>query len=122
MRTILIAEDDIIIAMLCKQELEHRNIRVVLANNGKEAISILEKEKFDLVLLDLLMPIMDGYSVLEYFKARQIRIPVVVVLTNLGQDMTKAKCRKLGAEDFIVKSDVDPADIYEKIKKYLPVR
>ena len=120
-RHILIAEDEAPLADLCRSELLKHGTTVIVARNGKEALEAVQREKFDLILLDLLMPVMDGYAVLAYFKEKQTRIPVVVVLTNLGQDITKAKCRQLGAEDFIVKSDVDMADMWEKVKKYLPV-
>ncbi len=120
-RKILIAEDEMFIAKLYKEEMERHQVEATIVGNGKEAIEALGKEHFDLVLLDLLMPVMDGYHVLEYLKEKGIRIPVVVVITNLDQDFTKGKCRGLGAEDFIVKSDNDAADVWEKVKMYLPV-
>ena len=122
MLKILIAEDEAFIANLYKEELETHDTHVTIVENGRQAIDALEKEKFDLVLLDLLMPVMDGYSVLSHLKENKIRIPVVVVTTNLGQGITRDKCRQLGAEDFIVKSDVDASEMWQKIKIYLPVQ
>lgn len=80
----------------------------------------MSHEKFDLVLLDLVMPVMSGFDVLKQLKDHGIRIPVVIVLTNLSQDINKKQCRELGAEDYIVKSSADAAEVWEKIKMYLP--
>lgn len=120
-RNILIAEDETFIANRYKEEMERHEAKATIVGNGKEAIEALGKEHFDLILLDLLMPVLDGYHVLAHLKEKGIRIPVVVVVTNLDQDLTKERCRELGAEDFLIKSDVDAADVWEKVKVYLPV-
>ena len=121
-RKILIVEDEAAIADICQAEMEKNGAEVTVVENGKRALEVVQKQKFDLVLLDLLMPVMDGYAVLAHCKKTGKSMPIIVVLTNLGQDMTKAQCKELGAVDFIVKSDVDAPDIWEKIKKYLPVK
>ena len=120
-RKILIAEDEAFIASLFKTELAGHNTEVDIVGNGQEAIDAIKKKRYDLIFLDLLMPEVDGYAVLSYCLEHQIRIPVVVVLTNYGQDMNKKKCRELGAEDFIVKAEVTADQIWERVKKYLPV-
>ena len=120
-RRILLAEDEEFIARLYKKELERHDTEVFAVHNGQEAIDVLRTQKMDLVLLDLLMPDVDGYAVLSYCKANTIRIPVVVVLTNLSGDISRKKCRELGAEDYIVKSDTDAAGVWEKVRKFLPV-
>lgn len=121
-RKILIAEDEEFIAKLYKFELEqHSGVEVTVVLNGRQAIEAVKKDKYHLVLLDLLMPDMDGFSVLAELKKNNVGIPVTVVLTNLGQDVDRKKCRKLGAEDYLVKSDTGAGDLWEKVKKYVPV-
>jgi sigma-B regulation protein RsbU (phosphoserine phosphatase) len=121
MRNILIAEDESFIATLYKTHFEqHPGIKVTIASDGKQAVAALEKEKFDLLLLDLIMPNMDGYEVLAYFKKKELKLPVVVVLSNLSLDIDKAECRRLGAEDYIVKADNDAPAVWDKVQKYLP--
>ena len=95
--------------------------RVKVATNGRDALTIARAEpQPDMVLLDVMMPEMDGYQVLAQLKKDKIRIPVTVVLTNLSQPVTKEECKALGAEDYIVKSDSDAEDVWEKVEKYLP--
>ncbi|MBP9773177.1 MAG: response regulator [Candidatus Peribacteraceae bacterium] len=121
MRNILIAEDEAFIATLYKTHFEqHPNVKVTVVGDGKMAIDALAKEKFDLLLLDLIMPNMDGYEVLAHFKKKEMRLPVVVVLSNLSLDIDKAECRRLGAEDYIVKADNDAPAVWDKVAKYLP--
>ncbi len=120
-RNILIAEDEEFIAKLYKFELEqHEGVEVDVVPNGHQALDAIKKKNYHLVLLDLLMPDMDGFSVLAELKKNHIRIPVTVVLTNLSQDVDRQKCRELGAEDYLVKSDTSAGDLWEKVKKYLP--
>ena len=119
-RKILIAEDEAFIANLYKIELEQQaGVEVKVALNGKEALEMIKKEKFSLLLLDLLMPDMDGFEVLAALKKDHIRIPVTVVLTNLSQDIDRKKCKELGAEDYIIKSETSADELWEKVKKYL---
>ena len=119
-RKILIAEDEQFIANLYKIELEQQaGVEVKVALNGKEALEMIKKEKFSLLLLDLLMPDMDGFEVLAALKKDHIRIPVTVVLTNLSQDIDRKKCKELGAEDYIIKSETSADELWEKVKKYL---
>ena len=115
---ILIVEDETFIANLYKEEMERHDVQVTIATNGQEAVEWLGKEHFHLVLLDLIMPLMDGYGVLEYMRKHTHDVPAVVV-TNLIQDMTTEKCHSLGAVECIFKSDVDAEDVWEKVKKYL---
>lgn len=119
--TILIAEDEEFIARFYKMELERHQVEVVIVHNGKEAIDYIRSHTIDLVLLDLLMPVLDGYDVLSFCKANKIRIPVVIVLTNLSGEISREKCHTLGAEDYIIKSNVDAPEMWEKVKVYLPI-
>jgi len=116
-KKILVAEDEKAIAKALELKLKHEGFSVKLALNGKEALDILSKEKFDLVLLDLMMPKLDGFGVLDGLKNIQNKTPVIVV-SNLGQEEDKKRVKSLGAIDFLVKSDTPVAEIVNKIKKY----
>ena len=96
---------------------EHNGFSVTNAGDGKEALTILEKETFDVILLDLIMPMMDGFKVMEALKERKIKTPVFI-LTNLSQDEDKKRLAELGAHDFFVKSDIPIADIVKKVKTF----
>ena len=117
-KRILIAEDEDFIANLYKLNLEKNDVSVEIASDGREAIEALKREMPDLFLLDLLMPEMDGFQVLNAIKEEGIEVPVVI-LTNLSQEIDKQKCQELGARDFFVKSDLSVDQLWQKISEYL---
>ena len=117
-KTILIAEDDNFLQKMLRYSLEEEGFSVLSAENGEVAIEKIEKEKPDLVLLDILMPKVDGFAVLEHLQEHKIRVPVVIT-SNLGHQDDVDKCMKLGAKDYIIKSDTESTDLVEKVKKYL---
>jgi DNA-binding response OmpR family regulator len=119
MTKILIGEDESFIASLYKLELERHGVQVTIAANGQEVLDAMEKETFDVLLLDLIMPGVDGFEVLERLQARKSQVPVLV-LTNLSQAVDQNKCRELGAKDYIVKVDIDAPDVWKKIQKWVP--
>ena len=106
---ILIAEDD---PMLCRAyekmfQAANDGNNISLARNGKEAIELIEQESPNLILLDIMMPEVDGFGVLEYLnKTDKIDTITVFVLTNLSTDEDREKIMKLGATDYIIKSNV----------------
>ena len=119
MTKVLIAEDAGFLSDLYKINLESQGMTVSVVKDGKELVKRLKKAMPDIVLLDLLMPLMDGFAVLEWMQERKgPRIPVIV-LTNLSQKMSQKRCKDLGAVDFIVKSDVEVDDILAVIRKHV---
>lgn len=119
MPSILIAEDEPFIAELYKDNLEAAGMSASIAKNGNEAIARLQKGKYDLLLLDLLMPTTDGFAVLEWLQAHEKHALPVIVLSNLSQKLNQGRCEKLGASDYIVKSDVEIDDVIAAVKKHL---
>jgi len=118
---ILIAEDD---PLLCKAYQKMFSSAtgiaedVVLAKNGKEAIDAIESNSPQLILLDLMMPEVDGFGVLEHLNSNgKIDEVTVFVLSNLSNDSDREKAMKLGATDYIIKSNVTT----KMIKNLLPV-
>ena len=121
--TILLVEDSPAVQQLYRNKLTLEQYHVITANNGMEAIKVLTAEKPDMILLDLMMPIMDGYKVLQVIKtdSRLSDIPVLVFSAK-GQTEEIEKAMSLGAAGFIVKSTTKPNEVIEKIRKVLDQR
>lgn len=115
-KKILILEDEKPLAHALELKLTHEGFDVVTTDNGELGISILEKEKFDLVLSDLIMPGVDGFGLLEEIKTKKMKIPVII-MTNLNQEEDKKRSFDLGAVDFFVKSNSTLSEIVEGVKK-----
>lgn len=117
-KKILILEDEKPMAKALVLKLEHCGFTAQSVGNGDDALKLIEKEKFDLILCDLIMPKMDGFTFLEKLKNKNLGIPVIV-LSNLSQEVDEKKARDLGARDFFIKSNTPIADIVEHVKKVL---
>jgi len=120
MSKIFIVEDDKFLKELISKKLKSEGFEIDCAMDGEEALEKLKSSKFDLILLDLILPGMDGFKTLEKLKedAKLSSIPVII-LSNLGQREDIEKGMKLGAVDYLVKAHFTPNEIVEKIKKVL---
>lgn len=120
MKKIAVVEDDKFLRKVYESKLPKEGFEVVSAGDGKAGVELIRKEKPDLVLLDLIMPVMTGFEVLETLKAdTKFKMPKIIVLSNLGQDEDIARSKELGAADFLIKSNLSIKEIVEKIKQYL---
>ncbi len=120
MKKILIIDDDANVRDLVGGVLEKESFEVILVKDSKECFDAITRNKPDLILLDLIMPGLDGFMVLEELKKRQIAVGIpVVVLTALSGDFNAQKALDLGASDYWVKSDYDLDQIVDKIKAKL---
>lgn len=117
-KNILIAEDEPAVARSLKLKLEHEGYAVTAVGNGQEALTAVGQQSFDLILLDLIMPVVDGWGVLTQLQAQHCTTPIMVA-SNLGQDSDIAKAKSLGAVDFLVKSDTPLSEIVKKIKDHM---
>jgi len=115
---ILIAEDEKPMARALELKLARAGFDTVTVVNGQDALTQLEQDHFDLMLLDLVMPRMDGFSLLAEMKERNIAVPVIV-LTNLSQEEDEKKARSLGVRDFFVKSNTPITSIVDHINNVL---
>lgn len=115
-KKILIAEDERPLSKALELKLTNEGYQITPAYNGAEAIEKIQAEKFDLLLLDLVMPEKDGFAVLEHIKKQGVKLPTIV-LTNLSQDQDRDKAKKLGATDFFIKSDSPISEIVKYVKK-----
>ena len=117
---IMIVEDDSFVMDIYQTKLSQEGYTVLPAENGAQAIKELEKEIPDLVLLDIIMPYVDGLQVLKKMKAdEKLKNVPVILLTNLSQKENINEGLGLGAEDYLIKSHFTPSEVLEKIKKYI---
>jgi DNA-binding response OmpR family regulator len=119
-KTVLIVEDEQSMQRALKNKLEHAGYAVLPANDGEEALDALRNAKPDLVLLDLIMPKLDGISVLRQMKADDaLRAVPVVILTNLSSGDKVAEAMQLGTFDFLVKANYSLDDVLKKVNDRL---
>ncbi len=118
--SILIVEDEDLIRDTYARRLSHEGYNVAEARNGREALSQARQKVPQLILLDVMLPDITGFEVLKSLRSDQrlINIPVVL-FTNLSQHMDKHQAARLGATDYLVKSEVSPADVVEKVRRLL---
>ena len=102
--SVLVVDDDETNRKILSGRLESEGHKVSVAENGRRALEVIEREPFDLVLLDILMPEMDGYQVLKHLKSRQTARDIpVIVLSALDEIESAVKCIEMGAEDYLTK-------------------
>jgi len=119
-KKILLIEDDKFLRELIIQKLAKEDYDLFEAVNGEEGIKIAKSQKPDLMLLDLILPEVDGFEVLSRMKedSELSQIPVII-LSNLGQKDDIEKGLKLGAVDYLIKAHFTPNEIIEKVKSVL---
>lgn len=119
-KKILLVEDDDFFRELIFKKLQKEDFDVSASKNGNEALSYLRSNAPDLVILDLILPDLSGYEILEAIKKEpRTQGAPVVVLSNLGQQEDDEKAKSLGAADFMIKVNFTLEEIVEKIKNFL---
>ena len=117
---ILLVEDDTFLANIYKTKFEMEGFEVVVAENGEKGLNSVKKENPSIILLDILLPKMDGFTVLKKLKADpEVKNIPVILLTNLGQKDDVDKGLELGAVDYLIKAHFKPSETVEKVKKAL---
>jgi len=120
MPKILIVEDDPFLSEMYATKLAQENIGVELAIDGKEALKKIIEIKPDVVLLDIVLPKMDGFEVLKKIKEDPALADIkIIALTNLGQKEEVEKGLNLGADDYIIKAHFTPTEVINKVKEIL---
>jgi two-component system sensor histidine kinase ChiS len=117
---ILVVEDDPILKNLLGHTFAGR-YQTLYASDGNEAIALFEQHKPSLVLLDLMLPTMDGFAVLETIRSRtdEAKSVPIIVVSNLGADKDKERAMGLGATQYLVKAEVSIEEIVGKIQEVL---
>lgn len=117
---VVIIEDDSYISDMYRIKLESENFEVVIAEDGVIGLKKLETYKPDVILLDVVMPKVDGFSVLKAIKNNNdIKNIPVVMLTNLGQKDNVERGFELGASGYIIKAHFTPSEVVKKVKEIL---
>jgi len=117
---ILIIEDDKFLRGLIAQKLKAEGYEVTEAAEGREGLEKVKKEKPNLILLDLVLPGIDGFEVLKKIKEDpSTSFLPVIILSNLGQKESVEKGLKMGAVDYLIKAHFTPTEIIEKVKNNL---
>lgn len=115
-KRVLIVEDERPLAHALDLKLKHEGFDTTVANNGKEGLDLIKSGDFDIVLLDMMMPVMDGFQVLQELQKLQKK-PVVFVLSNLSQREDESRVLGAGARKYFIKSDTPLSVIVDEVKK-----
>jgi DNA-binding response OmpR family regulator len=119
-KKILLVEDDPMIVEMYKMRLEEEGFEVLITDRGSEALEWAMSRRPEVVLLDIILPEVDGFSILQNLKNSQETKDIpVLLLTNLGQESDQEKGRQMGVTDYFVKSQHTPADIIQKINSII---
>lgn len=119
-KRVLIVEDDVDLLNLYREVLTKEGYILDLAEDGNEALQKADVFQPDIVLLDLMLPYVDGFTVLEQLKASpKTEHCFVIVQTNLDSETQRQKAKNLGANHFLVKSEGNPGSLVEEIKKLI---
>jgi len=117
---ILLIEDEEMLANMYEVKFKNEGFDIVKALDGEQGLEIARTIKPDFILLDIIMPKMDGFSVLKELKGNDITKDVpVMLLTNLGQDEDIERGKSMGAVGYLVKANITPSEVVEAIKKEL---
>ncbi len=116
---VLIIDDDPFIVDMYVIKLKDEHFMIETAHDGKEGLKKIKEYKPDVVLLDVVMPVLDGFGVLEALRGDSSRTCKIILLTNLGQQQDVERGMRLGADDYLVKAHFTPSEIVEKIKGVL---
>ena len=115
---ILIIEDEIPLSTAMSARFRLEGIDAVAVYNGSDAVEALKKDKFNLVLLDLMLPDINGFQILEKKREMGLTTPVLV-MTVLSQPEDEKRAMSLGATEYLKKGDISLADIVDKAKGYI---
>lgn len=120
MAKILVVEDDKFLREMITRKLDREGYEVIDAVDGEKGEQKIKEEKPDMVLLDLILPGIDGFEVLERVKSDPATSEIpIIILSNLGQKSEVERGLKLGAVDFLIKAHFTPAEIVSKVRETL---
>lgn len=120
MKKILLVEDEEIIVDLLQKKLSQEGYDMKIARDGEEGLAAMKKEKPDLVLLDIIMPRIGGFEVMEEMnKNPELKKIPVIIISNSGQPVEIDRAKELGAKDWLIKTEFDPQEVIEKVVKQI---
>lgn len=115
-KRVLIVEDERPLAHAMELKLKSEGFVTTVATNGQEALDMLKDQQFDVMLLDLMMPTVDGFQVLQQIQGMSQKPGAVFVLSNLSQHEDEERVLALGAKKFFIKSDTSLSTIVDEVK------
>lgn len=119
-KKILIVEDDEFLLSMYSTKFELEGYEVVMASDGEMGVETAQKEKPGIILLDIMLPNMDGFDVLKKLKANSETSAIpVILLTNLSQKQDVEQGLSLGADDYLVKAHFMPSEVVDKINRLI---
>ncbi|MBF1031801.1 response regulator [TM7 phylum sp. oral taxon 352] len=122
-KKILLVEDDMALSAVYRSRLEIEGFDVREANNGEDALSATVEYRPDLILLDVMMPKISGFDVLDILRNTPETANVrIIMLTALSQPKDKERAESLGVDDYLVKSQVVIGDVVARVKHHLGIQ
>lgn len=118
---ILVAEDDAVLREVYMKKFTISGYTIRTAQNGEEAIAEIQKKEPDILILDINMPILDGFGVLEHYPKNKRSFPIIM-LTNFGDDKNKTRGMQLGADDYFIKSEMTIRKLLEMVETLLKAK
>lgn len=119
-KNILVVEDDSTLQNNIKKALQEEKFKIQQVFDGENVKQAIKDNRPDLILLDLMLPGLDGYHILEFLKeSEETREIPIIVLTVIDTEDSLKECEMLGADDYLVKADYTLSNIVKKVKKHL---
>ncbi len=119
MKKIIIIEDEETLLDLLQKKLS-RDYQVEIARDGQEGLEKIKEDRPDLILLDIVMPKMGGFEVMEALnKDKELKGIPIIIISNSGQPVELGRAKELGVRDWLIKTDFDPQEVVDKVKKQL---
>jgi DNA-binding response OmpR family regulator len=124
MKKILLVEDDPFLIDIYQKKLKDSGFKVEVAKDGEKALEILKEKSFDLMLLDIVLPKIDGWKILEEIKEmkkekKDLEKMKIVIWSNLGEKEDIRKGLSLGATSYLIKANFTPSEVVREIEKLL---
>ncbi|HDL75084.1 MAG TPA: response regulator [bacterium] len=119
-KKVLLIEDEEIILKLLQKKLIDEDYNVLIARNGEQGLKMIKKIKPDIILLDIIMPKMNGFEVMEEIsKDSSIKKIPIIIISNSGQETELSRAKELGANDWLVKTEFNPQEVIKKVIKQI---
>lgn len=120
MKEILLIEDEEIMIDLLQKKLINEGYKTSVARDGEKGLKAVKEIKPDLILLDIIMPKMGGLEVMEEIaKDKELKKIPIIVVSNSGQPVELDRAQKLGAKDWLIKTEFDPQEVIDKVVRLI---
>ena len=118
MKKLIIIEDEETLLNLLEKKLNQEGYEVDIARNGEEGLERIRSNRPDLILLDIVMPKMGGFDVMEILrKDEELKKIPIIIISNSGQPVELGRAKELGVVDWLIKTDFAPQEVVDKVKK-----